>query len=183
MKEISQAISIHVQFLTDQAAFRWVLRCDGKTIDNRAITPFNGTNLVSPFTCIAQRREGFSGMTVFVGNLSFSVREIELSEVFAAYGEVSYCRIPVHRDSGESKGYGFVTMRMIARVRRPLKRSTVPVGKVGSSWFRMRTAIVVNSGAITGADAGFQCRAAYQRSPFRSWKQGRPFVRLGRLCV
>jgi HK97 family phage major capsid protein len=55
MREISQAVSVHVSFLTDQTAFRWVLRCDGQTIDNRALTPFTGSNLVSPFTCVAQR--------------------------------------------------------------------------------------------------------------------------------
>jgi HK97 family phage major capsid protein len=55
MREVRADVSMHVQFLADQAAFRVVMRVDGQPIDARPITPFNGTNTVSPFVCIAQR--------------------------------------------------------------------------------------------------------------------------------
>jgi len=55
MREARADVSMHIAFLTDEAAFRVTLRVDGQPIDARPITPFNGTNQVSPFVCIAQR--------------------------------------------------------------------------------------------------------------------------------
>lgn len=49
-------------------------------------------------------------MRIYVGNLSYDVTEDELKEQFAAYGEVASVTIPVDRDSGRSRGYGFVDM-------------------------------------------------------------------------
>ena len=54
-REFRQDVSIHVKFLTDQVAFRFVLRVDGQPIDQVPVTPFTGTNTVSPFVCIATR--------------------------------------------------------------------------------------------------------------------------------
>jgi HK97 family phage major capsid protein len=47
--------SIHVQFLTDQMAFRWKLRLDGQPAWKKPLTPKNGTNTVSPFVALAVR--------------------------------------------------------------------------------------------------------------------------------
>jgi HK97 family phage major capsid protein len=55
MREARADVSMHVQFLTEQVAFRFVLRVGGQPIDARPITPFTGTNQVSPFVCLAQR--------------------------------------------------------------------------------------------------------------------------------
>jgi cold-inducible RNA-binding protein len=49
-------------------------------------------------------------MRVYVGNLSYDVTEDELKEQFAAFGEVTSVSIPIDRDSGRSRGYGFVDM-------------------------------------------------------------------------
>ena len=46
---------MEVKFVTDEAAFRFVLRVDGQPIDQLPVTPFTGTNTVSPFVCIAAR--------------------------------------------------------------------------------------------------------------------------------
>ncbi|KAJ2991907.1 hypothetical protein HDV02_003391 [Globomyces sp. JEL0801] len=46
--------------------------------------------------------------TVFVGNLSWNVTEDMLAEVFAECGEVGSTRIITDRDSGRSKGFGYV---------------------------------------------------------------------------
>lgn len=46
---IEAAMSIHVQFLTDQTAFRFIARYDGQSADASAITPYKGTNTQSPF--------------------------------------------------------------------------------------------------------------------------------------
>lgn len=47
---------------------------------------------------------------LYVGNLSFSTTEQELHSKFAALGEVSSAKIIVDRESGRSKGFGFVEM-------------------------------------------------------------------------
>jgi len=49
-------------------------------------------------------------MNIYVGNLSFDASEDNLRELFGAYGEVSSVNIIRHRDSGQSKGFGFVEM-------------------------------------------------------------------------
>lgn len=49
---IEAAMSIHVQFLTDQTAFRFIARYDGQTALASAITPYKGSNTQSPFVCL-----------------------------------------------------------------------------------------------------------------------------------
>lgn len=44
--------SIHVQFTTDETAFRFVYRCDGQPLWNSALTPFKSTNTLSPFVVL-----------------------------------------------------------------------------------------------------------------------------------
>jgi HK97 family phage major capsid protein len=46
------ASSIHVQFTTDETAFRFVLRVDGQPLWNAALTPYKGTNTLSPFVTV-----------------------------------------------------------------------------------------------------------------------------------
>ncbi len=47
---------------------------------------------------------------IYVGNLNYSTTEDNLREQFAAYGEVVSVNIITDRDSGRSKGFGFVEM-------------------------------------------------------------------------
>ena len=49
-------------------------------------------------------------MNIYVGNLPYSIDRDELSEIFSAFGEVSAARIVNDRESGRSKGFGFVEM-------------------------------------------------------------------------
>ena len=49
-------------------------------------------------------------MRIYVGNLPFRTNSEELREIFAEHGEVQDCVIPVDRDSGRSRGFGFVDM-------------------------------------------------------------------------
>lgn len=46
--------------------------------------------------------------TLYVGNLPWGTTEEELSEVFAAHAEVIACRIITDRETGRSRGFGFV---------------------------------------------------------------------------
>ena len=49
-------------------------------------------------------------MNIYVGNLSYSLSESELRDAFAAYGEVSSVRVLMDRETGRSRGFGFVEM-------------------------------------------------------------------------
>jgi HK97 family phage major capsid protein len=52
---IATASSTHVQFLTDQTCFRFVYRIDAQPLWAAALTPFQGTNTLSPFVALATR--------------------------------------------------------------------------------------------------------------------------------
>lgn len=47
---------------------------------------------------------------IFVGNLSFNTQEDELRTAFEAYGQVDRVSIMTDRDTGRSRGFGFVEM-------------------------------------------------------------------------
>jgi len=49
-------------------------------------------------------------MKLYVGNLSYSVNDSVLKELFGAFGNVESARVISDRDSGQSKGFGFVEM-------------------------------------------------------------------------
>lgn len=49
---VSAASSIHVQFLTDETAFRFIYRVDGKPLWHSAVTPLHGSNTISPFVSL-----------------------------------------------------------------------------------------------------------------------------------
>lgn len=54
-RPVQTAMSIHVQFLTDQTVFRFVYRVDGQPGWHSALTPKNGSNTLSPFISLATR--------------------------------------------------------------------------------------------------------------------------------
>jgi cold-inducible RNA-binding protein len=45
---------------------------------------------------------------LFVGNLPWSVADVQLEELFQPHGEVTAARVVTDRDSGRSRGFGFV---------------------------------------------------------------------------
>jgi cold-inducible RNA-binding protein len=49
-------------------------------------------------------------MRIFVGNLAYSVTGEELEKAFAAYGEVQSASVVTDRETGRSRGFGFVEM-------------------------------------------------------------------------
>lgn len=50
------------------------------------------------------------GKRLYVGNLPYSVGDGELQQLFAAHGSVQYAQVIMDRDTGRSKGFGFVEM-------------------------------------------------------------------------
>ena len=49
-------------------------------------------------------------MSIYVGNLSYDVKEDDLSQVFAEYGTVKRVQLPTDRETGRPRGFGFVEM-------------------------------------------------------------------------
>jgi hypothetical protein len=54
-KGIKSAMSIHVEFLTDQSVFKFSKRFDGQPKLDSEITPLNSTVTQSPFVALATR--------------------------------------------------------------------------------------------------------------------------------
>ena len=50
------------------------------------------------------------GNKLYVGNLPYSVRDNDLEQAFGAFGSVSSAKVMMERDTGRSKGFGFVEM-------------------------------------------------------------------------
>jgi hypothetical protein len=49
-------------------------------------------------------------MKIYVGGLPYSVTDQQLQQIFSQYGEVASAKIIMDRDTGRSKGFGFVEM-------------------------------------------------------------------------
>ena len=49
-------------------------------------------------------------MNIYVGNVKYERAESQLKEMFSAYGEVASARIITDKETGRSKGFGFVEM-------------------------------------------------------------------------
>ncbi len=49
-------------------------------------------------------------MSIYVGNIPYSVAEEDISEVFSEYGSVKRVYLPTDRESGRMRGFGFVEM-------------------------------------------------------------------------
>ncbi len=50
------------------------------------------------------------GNKLYVGNLPYTVRDGDLEQAFGAYGAVTSAKVMMERDTGRSKGFGFVEM-------------------------------------------------------------------------
>ena len=49
-------------------------------------------------------------MNIYVGNLSFQLSEDDLNSAFGEYGQVDSAKIITDRETGRSKGFGFIEM-------------------------------------------------------------------------
>jgi hypothetical protein len=55
-------------------------------------------------------QESLMGNKLYVGNLPYSFRDEDLQQAFSAHGSVSSAKVMMERDTGRSKGFGFVEM-------------------------------------------------------------------------
>ncbi|MBR8831491.1 MAG: hypothetical protein N5P05_003132 [Chroococcopsis gigantea SAG 12.99] len=49
-------------------------------------------------------------MAIYVGNLFYEVTKEDLQEIFAEYGTVTRVSLPIDRETGKKRGFGFVEM-------------------------------------------------------------------------
>ena len=59
---------------------------------------------------------------LYVGNLGFNVSKTDLEQMFAAHGTVTSAQVIADRDSGSSKGFGFVEMASEAEAQAAIDR-------------------------------------------------------------
>src|SRR5207244_6751473 len=57
-----------------------------------------------------QRQRSQMGKKLYVGNLTYEVTDSALEQMFAAHGTVQSAQVIMDRDTGRSKGFGFVEM-------------------------------------------------------------------------
>ena len=60
-------------------------------------------------TCIGPPAD-LQFVSIFVGNLPFRAEQEDVAELFAPFGEVSSCSLPLERDTGRKRGFAFVEM-------------------------------------------------------------------------
>lgn len=65
---------------------------------------------MAEFVSRAQKLNLIMGNRLFVGNLSFGTTSSTLEALFAAYGEVREVAIPTDRETGQARGFAFITM-------------------------------------------------------------------------
>lgn len=60
-------------------------------------------------------------MNIYVGNMSYGISEGDLKEIFAEYGSVEKVNVIIDRETGNSKGFGFVEMSNDADAAKAIK--------------------------------------------------------------
>jgi RNA recognition motif-containing protein len=55
-------------------------------------------------------------MDIYVGNLPYTATEADIRELFSEYGDIQSAKIITDRETGQSKGFGFVTLGDQSRV-------------------------------------------------------------------
>lgn len=86
------------------AFFRKAGNILGRTVSNHI-----NQEISLPKPSIFQAIRYMSSSKLFIGGLSYSTDDASLSEAFNKYGEVAEARVIVDRETGRSRGFGFVT--------------------------------------------------------------------------
>eukprot|EP01036_Dinobryon_divergens_P048113 gene48113-64563_t len=66
--------------------------------------------VIGQFRALQRHRSPLMGNKLYVGNLPYSVRDEDLQQSFGQFGAVTSAKVMMERDTGRSKGFGFVEM-------------------------------------------------------------------------
>ncbi|KAL0342431.1 UNVERIFIED_CONTAM: Glycine-rich RNA-binding protein 3, mitochondrial [Sesamum calycinum] len=95
---------VFMPFVRPMAFFRKAGNILGRTVSNHI-----NQEISSSKPSIFQAIRYMSSSKLFIGGLSYSTDDASLSEAFNKYGEVAEARVIVDRETGRSRGFGFVT--------------------------------------------------------------------------
>lgn len=70
--------------------------------------------------CTVSQENNAENAQVYVGNLSYRVHERDLRQCFEKYGAIAHLKVVKDRDTGRSKGFGFVTFETIDEAKKSL---------------------------------------------------------------
>lgn len=85
---------------------RRCVTCLQQDVDGRLLT----VNKAAPRGTEPQRAAREPAFRIYVGNLPWEVDNARLEQVFSEHGKVVNARVVYDRESGRSRGFGFVTM-------------------------------------------------------------------------
>jgi len=80
------------------------------TLDRRFEASIPGSNLERSLAHLRPPVPPGRSVSIFVGNLPFRAEQEDVIELFASYGEVVNCSLPLERDTGRKRGFAFVEM-------------------------------------------------------------------------
>ncbi|HVM90169.1 MAG TPA: RNA-binding protein [Puia sp.] len=60
-------------------------------------------------------------MNIYVSNLGFNIQDADLKNLFSEYGTVSSAKVIMDRETGQSRGFGFVEMPDEANAQKALR--------------------------------------------------------------
>ena len=98
------------------------------------------------------------GNKLYVGNLPYSFRDDDLQQAFAAHGTVTSAKVMMERDTGRSKGFGFVEMGTQAEGENAIKMFN------GTQW--MNRELVVNIARPREERSSSGGRSGGKRNPY-----------------
>ncbi|KDN44255.1 hypothetical protein K437DRAFT_290983 [Tilletiaria anomala UBC 951] len=100
------------------------------------------------------------GTTLFIRNLPFTASEVELRDLFRAFGSLRYARITMDKATGKSKGNGFVcfwskdSADKVLDQAELVQRESGASSMTGANAVGMKTAVTANPFSMTAASSG-----------------------------
>ena len=97
-------------------------------------------------------------MNIFISNLSWAIKDGDLRELFAEYGEITSAKVIMDRETGKSRGFGFVEMPNEEEGKKAIEEldkaeydgKVITVNVVADSVGEVVAAMAVETGAAAG---------------------------------
>ena len=93
-------------------------------------------------------------MKLLIRNLARTTTESELQEVFESYGVVQSCTLVTDKETGQSKGFGFIEMPKVGEAKAAIKNLNA-IDLAGNK-IRVKKAEVINSKESDRADGSIK---------------------------